>query len=1013
MRLHLAVTGKVMLMLRLVIALGLTTAAAFDPTGFGHCAKFIVAEYVEPEPLTNFPVLVKLSTNLPGFRYTQFKSPIAADLRFVDAHNNELPYEIEHWNTNGSSFVWVRAPVLTNGAMLQMYWAKPDQTVPAYRTNGAVYNDAVFRAVWHMETNYVRDATGHGFNALSIPVPSAIRTTNGLIGLAQWFDGYAGNDNRIVVSGALRVTNQTVSAWVWLQDELRDGVVMAKLDRMFFWQNGDRFRFETAPWGGDIPCRISSAGGLRRWIHLAATQTGLQATLYINGEPVGTWTKTNVLGQAMESFAIGGGWHRLFHGIIDECRVESGPRSAAWIKACYQNQLDPEAFFDYDPNANVLTAEITPEARLRLSWHARGELLQTATSLGPDGDWTTNGLPVPACDGETNYVLVPITNAVRFFRLVSLRPAFELQPASSSISVTQGLANAMPVHFSGLNGFNHNVRVGFSNVPIGLTAYLHPAELKTGICTLAIEADVDATPGTYNLSLVATGGLLVKTTQLPVSVVPDPPDAPYSWPAYNPNLDYNFTNEYSALSAPTNLLNDCWGVTTTITLPSNWFCFRFGTNKHSLVTSNAWIPMLRRLDSEFAYFKDVMGWPPDKRAKRGYYSAVYLYGSGTCVGGQSNDTGGWMSSITYSNEAWPMVLLSYYPVYSFDPACTYPDKLWQQDAVVHEAIHAVLADMPGCKRAAWFHEGGNTWLQGEATARRTGNYGSVGWLSAGAMLAPFMPIECYSGWLQDDSFGGPSAEGVNMYSNGVQICTWRNLLGGTQYGETFARFMGEMVSQGSVAWIWRYCTNRVLEGLATVPHGLGEYQTGRLIREFRARQAMCDFGKWSGAFKSLLNSYWGTTIRAEWEPYWINCAPWIARCYVLTTNVGGTLIPEWRTLPGWSGANQIPLATSNSVGTVRVIFTPLGSNMTCQLVYRATDGSVIYSKPVRSGPCAITPQPGKPIKNNIVIAVICNSDFRYLAEFSRTNKFDYRLTITGAGTAGVLGTASVATRWYQ
>jgi hypothetical protein len=39
-----------------------------------------------------------------------------------------------------------------------------------------------------------------------------------------------------------------------------------------------------------------------------------------------------------------------------------------------------------------------------------------------------------------------------------------------------------------------------------------------------------------------------------------------------------------------------------------------------------------------------------------------------------------------------------------------------------------------------------------------------------------MPIECYSGWLQDDSFGGPCAERERMDdSNGAQICTWRNL----------------------------------------------------------------------------------------------------------------------------------------------------------------------------------------------------------------------------------------------
>jgi hypothetical protein len=114
-----------------------------------------------------------------------------------------------------------------------------------------------------------------------------------------------------------------------------------------------------------------------------------------------------------------------------------------------------------------------------------------------------------------------------------------------------------------------------------------------------------------------------------------------------------------------------------------------------------------------------------------------------------------MGSIYYNGTNWPMALLSYYPVYCWDPACPYGDKLAQQGDCVHEGIHALLADMPGCKNACWFQEGGNTWLQSIMEGKRSGGAPTaMGYLSAGAALAPFMPIECYSGWLQDDSFGG-------------------------------------------------------------------------------------------------------------------------------------------------------------------------------------------------------------------------------------------------------------------
>jgi len=487
----------------------------------------------------------------------------------------------------------------------------------------------------------------------------------------------------------------------------------------------------------------------------------------------------------------------------------------------------------------------------------------------------------------------------------------------------------------------------------------------------------------------------------------DVPGSPYTWPAYDPSLNYNFRTDYPNIKPPTKILDDCSGVVETVT--SEWWCFRYGPNKNTLVTSAAWLPLLKRMDKEFAYFRDVMGWPPDKRAKQGYYSAIYLFGSGLDTDDASNtDLGGWMGSIYYKGEHWPMVLLSYYPVYSFDPACPYGDKAFQQGGCVHEGVHAILADMPGCRNAGWFHEGGNNWLQSTAIARQTGNYSSMGWLSAGAMLAPFMPIECYSGWLQDDSFGGPSAEGVNRYIEGThsQLCTWRRLLGGTQYGECFATFMGECVSPGSIAWIWQNCKTRVLEGLANTTGGLGDEQTRRLIKEFRGRQAMCDFGKWSRAYRSLLNNNWGLVIRAEYPPIWIDCQPWTATCYVVTTNKDGTLTPETRTLPAWSGGNQIPLTVSGT-GTIDVNFQPLGENMSCQLVYRAEDGSVVYSVPVTSGTCSLSLQ--KPVMNKVVIAVICNTDYVFKGESSRTTKYDYRLKL---GT-GITGTADINEKWWD
>jgi hypothetical protein len=269
-----------------------------------------------------------------------------------------------------------------------------------------------------------------------------------------------------------------------------------------------------------------------------------------------------------------------------------------------------------------------------------------------------------------------------------------------------------------------------------------------------------------------------------------------------------------------------------------------------------------------------------------------------------------------------------------------------------------------------------------------------------------MPIETYTGWLLDGSFGGPAAERVNQYSGSQQLCTWRKLLGGTQYGETFPHAMEVILGEKSIAWVWRNASKsgRVLQDLAEVTGGLGTTQTRRLIQEYRARQAFGDFGKWKTAYKNLLDSNWGASLACEWSPCSIDgVAPWIASSYVNSTVSGTTLTPDPLTLPGWSGGNQIPLTLSSGASCATVTFNPTGKNMSCQLVYQDVSGGIHYGVPVTSGACSV---PTSNVKNNVVIAVISNTDYIY---DGGTTKYAYTL---GIG-AGISGKASITTKWHQ
>jgi hypothetical protein len=176
----------------------------------------------------------------------------------------------------------------------------------------------------------------------------------------------------------------------------------------------------------------------------------------------------------------------------------------------------------------------------------------------------------------------------------------------------------------------------------------------------------------------------------------------YIWPGYNPPLNYDFRQEYPVLEMPTENSLDCNSNVVGGYINDRWFTFVYGKYRRQDVTDTAVKIMLNKFNVDFAYIRDTMGWPPDKRIKDGYRSAIYLYGSGLCTDdADTTAEGGWMGYV----NGYPMVLASFYPVRAFDPEYNASDKSYQTEAMIHEEIHAVLADMPGAKESPWFQEG--------------------------------------------------------------------------------------------------------------------------------------------------------------------------------------------------------------------------------------------------------------------------------------------------------------------
>ena len=484
----------------------------------------------------------------------------------------------------------------------------------------------------------------------------------------------------------------------------------------------------------------------------------------------------------------------------------------------------------------------------------------------------------------------------------------------------------------------------------------------------------------------------------------------YTWPGYRSDLDYDTKSNLGDIQPPTKFNNNCSGVTGK--KAGKWWAFYWGKDRDSRITDVTIDSILKKYDTDFEYLYKEMGWAPDAQAQEGLYSAVYYYGSGTCAGGSKEDTtGGWQTWVA----GYTAVAASFYPLYSFNTSCPYRDRVAQMDAMIHEGIHSMTNGYPGAKDAHWFQEAGNTWIQQDMFSHRDGVYSGMGFLNAATVIAPFMPIECYSGWLIDGTFGGP---GGGADDGGVTGKNQRYLLGGSQYSNIFPTFIGTWIGTGAVRWIYgnAYGKTKYLLETYGLDKGLGDAGVRRLITEFRARLAMLDMKKWSGEIKNLLNQNFGSDTYWE-QDMWDNnrkSYTWTMTPYQTVTESNGYLVPNQETTPGWSGSNVVPLKVQNGAKEVTVSFYPNGANsnnknMNFLLCYRATDGTPVYSEPVTgegSATLRLDKTPSSTNGTQMIFAVIVNTDYQYTGNTGiRKLHYDYKLKletgVSGAGAANV------------
>lgn len=188
-----------LLVLTLIITFAASAAQALPgPTSatFAKGVMFTVAGYTNENgaaraELQNFPVLVRIAANSPsGFSYGDLQSKSTGDdIAFVGMDGGGLPFEIDTWDPNGTSLVWVRLPSMTNGTEFVMCWGSTSSGKAVCNANP--WSD--YTGVWHMGET--------GTPSSSSPVTIHDSTANGLDGSTPAGKAASGS----VIGGAWRI----------------------------------------------------------------------------------------------------------------------------------------------------------------------------------------------------------------------------------------------------------------------------------------------------------------------------------------------------------------------------------------------------------------------------------------------------------------------------------------------------------------------------------------------------------------------------------------------------------------------------------------------------------------------------------------------------------------------------------------------------------------------------------------------------------------------------------------
>ena len=344
-----------------------TGTTTINPTIYKNQLTFTASGYAGSSTLANFPILVRLSTAINGFDYSQINR---SDIRFADANGTLLAYDIESWDANGTSLIWVSVPSLSGTTTaFTMYWnPKSGAAVPAARAPQRVWTLANYAAVWHFNEQNLDgsypDASGYGATAVRIggdATPNAPTTEGTSANDSPWHvaNSYLKVDAANTADWFFSETGYTIETWIKPLPK-DNSLGWDEVHRMFTWGGGDTTGNAFALAQDQVVQHAGSTNAAGKWdgIHevdvwrlltgvwCPANKAFASGSFY--NDAIQVLNKADIKAVNFTDNGMGLTGTLAPKGLlgcpIDEMRIRRGETTADWMKANYATQVTGSTF---------------------------------------------------------------------------------------------------------------------------------------------------------------------------------------------------------------------------------------------------------------------------------------------------------------------------------------------------------------------------------------------------------------------------------------------------------------------------------------------------------------------------------------------------------------------------------------------------------------------------------------------------------------------------------------------